>query len=276
MSLIDIDQVTKVFHEPKKGDLLTLDHVSFGIEDGEFLAIVGPSGCGKSTVLRMIAGLDHPTQGEVRFQGKPIMKPMPEISMVFQNFALLPWKTARENILLALESKEISREEKEGRAQALLKKLGLEGFEDNYPHELSGGMKQRVGIARALAVLPDVLLMDEPFSALDEVTSQELRREVLRVWRDRTTHPDTFVLVSHLVPEAIFMADRVLVMSPRPGKIVAEVKIDIPRPRGSHVRSNAFFDYLDHIDRIMGGHQGPATQTKKTDLDLPFPYDPTL
>ena len=205
------------------------------------------------------------------------MEPIPEISMVFQNFALLPWKTAKENILLALEGREMSRHDKEDRAVALLKKLGLEGFEDNYPHELSGGMKQRVGIARALAVSPDVLLMDEPFSALDEVTSQELRREVLRIWHDRTAHPNTFVLVSHLVPEAIYMADRVLVMSPRPGKVVAEVHIDIPRPRGNYMRSNVFFDYVDQIDAIMVSSQSPDRKVGERESPLSdTEYDPTL
>jgi NitT/TauT family transport system ATP-binding protein len=250
MSLIDIERVSKVFKTPK-GDLAVLNDVSFGIEDKEFLAIVGPSGCGKSTILRMIAGLDFPTTGTVSFQGKPIKGPSPAISMVFQNFALLPWKTARENILIALEAKELSRQQKEATAETLLKKLGLDGFEDTYPGELSGGMKQRVGIARALAIAPDVLLLDEPFSSLDEVTARELRDEVLRVWRDRTTHPDTFVLVSHLVEEAVLMADRVLVMSSRPGKIIAEVKIDIPRPRFDYVRKDIFFQHVDRIEAIL-------------------------
>jgi NitT/TauT family transport system ATP-binding protein len=238
LSLIDVEKVSKIMHEPK-GDLLVLDSVSFGIEDGEFLAIVGPSGCGKSTVLRMIGGLDYPTQGQILFQGKPIKGPRPEISMVFQNFALLPWKTARENILIALEGKASSREEKEKRADELLKKLGLEGFGNNYPHELSGGMKQRVGIARALAVSPDVLLMDEPFSALDEVTARELRREVLRLWHDRTKHPDTLVLV----------------MSPRPGKVVADIRVEVPRPRVSQLRSPLFYETVDRIQTILEEHK---------------------
>ena len=256
MSLIDVDRVSKTMREPK-GDLLVLDNVSFGIEDGEFLAIVGPSGCGKSTVLRMIGGLDSPTQGQILFQGKPIKGPRAEISMVFQNFALLPWKTARENILIALESRTASRAEKEERTAALLKKLGLEGFENNYPHELSGGMKQRVGIARALAISPDVLLMDEPFSALDEVTARELRREVLRLWHDRTKHPDTLVLVSHLVTEAVFMSDRVLVMSSRPGKVIADIRIEVPRPRVNQLRSPLFFETVDRIQAILEENKSP-------------------
>jgi NitT/TauT family transport system ATP-binding protein len=257
LSLIDVDRVSKTMHE-QKGDLLVLDDISFGIEDGEFLAIVGPSGCGKSTVLRMIGGLESPTKGQILFQGKPIRGPRSEISMVFQNFALLPWKTAKENILIALESRIANRDEREARADALLKKLGLEGFENNYPHELSGGMKQRVGIARALAISPDVLLMDEPFSALDEVTARELRREVLRLWHDRTKHPDTLVLVSHLVTEAVFLSDRVLVMSSRPGKVLANIRIEIPRPRVNQLRSALFYDTVDRIQAILEENKGPV------------------
>jgi len=250
LPLIRIEQVGKTFYGAK-GDLLSLDNVSFGIEDTEFLAIIGPSGCGKSTILRMIAGLDFPTQGRIYFQDKPIRGPVPGISMVFQNFALLPWETAKENVLIALDTKAMSRQEKQEAAKALLKKLGLEGFENNYPSELSGGMKQRVGIARALAVAPDVLLLDEPFSSLDEVTAKELRKETLRIWNNRTEHPDTFVLVTHLVEEAVLMADRVLVMAPRPGRMIAEVKIDIPRPRFDYVRSSIFFDHVDRIEEIL-------------------------
>lgn len=250
MPLIRIEQVSKTFYEAK-GELLSLDNVSFGIEDTEFLAIIGPSGCGKSTILRMIAGLEFPTKGHIYFQDKPIKGPIPGVSMVFQNFALLPWKTARDNILIALDTKAMTRKEKEEAAQALLKKLGLEGFENNYPSELSGGMKQRVGIARALAVAPDVLLLDEPFSSLDEVTARGLRKETLRIWNDRTAHPDTFVLVTHLVEEAVLMADRVLVMAPRPGRVIGEVKIDIPRPRFDYVRRSIFFEHVDHIEDIL-------------------------
>ncbi len=260
MSLIEIKDVTKRFKAPK-GEFIALDHTSFQIEDGEFLAIVGPSGCGKSTILRMIAGLDFPDRGEILFQGKRLVGPSQAISMVFQNFALLPWKTARENVLLALETKAaLTRDQKEQTASALLTKLGLHDFEDDYPGELSGGMKQRVGIARALAVSPDVLLLDEPFSALDEVTAKELRQEVLRIWRDRQTHPDTFVLVTHLVEEAVFMADRVLVMSSRPGKVIADIKIEIPRPRTDFLRSQVFFDYIDHIDAILETKNAPEAE----------------
>ena len=202
----------------------------------------------------MIAGLDFPSRGEIRFQGKTITGPSPAISMVFQSFALLPWKTARENVLIALESKQISRKEKEDTAQRLLNKLGLAGFEDDYPGELSGGMKQRVGLARAFAVAPDVLLMDEPFSSLDEMIARELREEVLRIWRDHTTHPDTFVIVTHLVEEAVLLADRVVIISARPGKVIAEMKIDIPRPRTDYMRSPVFFQYVDQIDTTLESH----------------------
>ncbi len=256
MSQIEVNHVSKTFKGPK-GEFIALDDVSFSIEDGEFVAIIGPSGCGKSTLLRMIAGLDFPTKGIILFQGEPILGPLPSISMVFQNFALLPWKTARENILVALESREMSRKQKEDRAQGFLSKLGLAGFEDEYPSELSGGMKQRVGIARALAVAPDILLMDEPFSSLDEVTARELRQEVLRIWRDRATYPNTLVLVTHLVEEAVLMADRALIMASRPGRIVADVKINIPRPRPDFMRSPIFFQYVDQIEAILDSRNMP-------------------
>ncbi len=250
MALVEVRNVTKRFKAPR-GETLSLDNVSLNVENEEFLAIVGPSGCGKSTLLRMMAGLDFPTGGSITFKGEPVTGPGPAISMVFQNFALLPWKTARENVLLALEAKAMPKEQKERTTRELLAKLGLAGFEDEHPHELSGGMKQRVGIARALAVSPDVLLLDEPFSALDEVTARELREEVLRIWRDRSTPPDTFVIVTHLVEEAVLMADRVVVMSPRPGRVVAEVPIDIPRPRNQYARSPIFFEHVDRIEGIL-------------------------
>ena len=259
MALIDIRNISKNFAGPK-GELLALENISFTIEDKEFLAIIGPSGCGKSTILRMIAGLDTPSKGQVLFQGKPIKGPNPQISMVFQNFALLPWKTAKENILVALGNRNLSPEQREETARNVLKRLGLEGFEDDYPNELSGGMKQRVGMARALAVAPDVLLMDEPFSSLDEITARELREEVLRIWRDRTAQPDTFVIVTHLVEEAVLLADRIVVMSPRPGRVIGEVKVDIPRPRPDYVRSPIFFQYIDQIEDLFGkqtAHDAP-------------------
>lgn len=250
MSLIDVKKLSKKFKGPK-GELLVIDDISFGIEDKEFLAIVGPSGCGKSTLLRIIAGLDSPTSGEVLFHEKPIIEPSTDISMVFQNFALLPWKTARENVMLALGSKNMKESKKEKIVNELLEHVGLKGFEDVYPGELSGGMKQRVGIARALSVSPEVLLLDEPFSSLDEITANELRKQILHIWSTRGSKTDTFVLITHLVEEAVLMADSVIVMSSVPAKIVADIKIDIPRPRFNNIRSEEFFSKCDEISTIL-------------------------
>lgn len=249
MALIELRNVTKAFTHPK-GELLVMENVTFDIEDKEFLAVVGASGCGKSTLLRIISGLEHPSHGEVFFHGKPIIEPSTAISMVFQNFALLPWKTAKENVILALETKNLSLPEKEKIADKFLKRVGLEAFKDVYPSELSGGQRQRVGLARALAVEPDVLLLDEPFSSLDEITATELRKLLLDVWKDRTK-TDTFVLITHLVEEAVLLADRVIVMKPNPGRVVGSVKIDIPRPRFDYIREQVFFNKVDEIKELL-------------------------
>lgn len=250
MSLIDVRNLSKKFREPK-GEILVIDDISFGVEDKEFLAIVGPSGCGKSTLLRIIAGLDSPTTGDVLFNGKPVIEPSTDISMVFQNFALLPWKTARENVMLALESKNMGESKKEKIVNELLEHVGLTGFADVYPGELSGGMKQRVGIARALSVSPEILLLDEPFSSLDEITANDLRKQILHIWSNKRSRTDTFVLITHLVEEAVLMADSVMIMSSIPAKIVADITIDIPRPRFNYMRSEEFFSKCDEVSKIL-------------------------
>ncbi|MBC7130390.1 ABC transporter ATP-binding protein, partial [Candidatus Bathyarchaeota archaeon] len=234
-----------------KSKIKVLENVSFSAGNDEFICIVGPSGCGKSTLLRIIAGLEKADSGRVLFRGQPIIKPTPKIAMVFQLFGLLPWKTALENVELPLEVLGIEKEERRKIAKEYLKMVGLEGFENAYPHELSGGMKQRVGIARALALKPEVLLMDEPFSSLDELTAKTLRKLVLDIWRDPNLPTDTFIMVSHNVEEAVFMADRVLVMSPRPGRIIGEVKISIPRPREKHLRDPTYFELVDRVIEIL-------------------------
>lgn len=249
MALLELHNVTKTYKHPK-GEQLVVENVTFDIEDKEFLAVVGASGCGKSTLLRMVAGLDFPTSGEILFHGKKIIEPSTAISMVFQQFALLPWKTAKENVILALETKNLSLPEKERIAEKFLKRVGLEAFKDAYPSELSGGQKQRVGLARALAVEPDVLLLDEPFSSLDEITATDLRKLILDVWKDRTK-TDTFVLITHLVEEAVLLADRVIVMKPNPGHVMGTVKIDIPRPRFDYIRELVFFNKVDEIKELL-------------------------
>ena len=246
MAVIESKHVTKSF-ELEKSKISVLDDVSFSVSEGDFVCLVGPSGCGKSTLLRIIAGLEHADSGEVLFHDQPQTSPTPKITMIFQLFGLLPWKTALENVEVALEVLESKKEARLDIANSHLRMVGLEGFENTYPHDLSGGMKQRVGIARALALQPEVLLMDEPFSSLDELTAKTLRSLVLEIRGKSSLATNTFIMVSHNVEEAVFMADRVIVMSPRPGRIVGEVKVDIPRPRMRYLRDPVYFKYVDEV-----------------------------
>lgn len=250
MSALEIENVTKSFIT-EKGKMLVLDNVSFSVGKDEFLCLVGSSGCGKSTLLRMIAGLERIDSGRILFQGQPLTKPTPKITMVFQLFGLLPWKTALENVEVPLEVLGVPKQNRVHIADEYLQMVGLEGFRDSYPHDLSGGMKQRVGIARALALKPEVLLMDEPFSSLDELTAKTLRELVLSIWRNPALPTNAFIMVSHNVEEAVFMADRVIVMSPRPGKVVGEIRVDLPRPRSSQLREKEYFRYVDEVVELL-------------------------
>jgi NitT/TauT family transport system ATP-binding protein len=250
VSVIEIENVTKTF-VTDHSKISVLDNVSFSIGKDEFVCLVGPSGCGKSTLLRMIAGLEKADSGRILFHGQPITKPIPKIAMVFQLFGLLPWKTALENVEVPLEVLGVAKQNRLHIAQEYLQMVGLEGFENTYPHDLSGGMKQRVGIARALALKPEVLLMDEPFSSLDELTAKTLRELVLNIWRNPTLPTNNFIMVSHNVEEAVFMADRVIVMSPRPGKVVGEARIDIPKPRSKYLRDKEYFKYVDEVVELL-------------------------
>ncbi len=242
--IIQVVKLTKAFPGEEGKNTTVLDEISFEV-GREFLSIVGPSGCGKSTLLRIIDGLDQPTNGQVLFHGKPVTSPSPKIGVIFQNFALIPWKTVLGNVEMALASLPISKEEQIKTAKKYIQEVGLEGFETSYPKELSGGMKQRVGIARALALQPEVLLMDEPFSSLDALTAENLRREVLDIWRDPVYPTSAVIMVTHNVQEAVYMADRVLVLSGRPAKIVDDVQIDLSRPRNQ--RDPGLYDYADRI-----------------------------
>ena len=241
--LLQIKDVSKVY--PGEGKSTTVfEDISFNVYK-EFLCIVGPSGCGKSTLLRIIDGLDKPTSGEVLFHSQPIIEPSPKIGVIFQTFALIPWKTVLGNVQMALGASTIPKEEQLKIAEKYIQDVGLEGFETAYPKELSGGMKQRVGIARALALQPEVLLMDEPFSSLDALTAENLRREVLEIWRDPVYTTNCVVMVTHNVQEAVYMGDRVIVLNHRPAKIVDDVQITLERPRNQ--RDPAMFDYSDRI-----------------------------
>jgi len=249
MTLLEVRNITKSFMDHKK--ILVFKNISFDVNKNEFLAIVGPSGCGKSTLLRIIAGLETPDSGNIFFHDKPILAPTLEITMVFQQFGLLPWKTVLENIELPLEIHGFSPNERRERAMYFVRDVGLKDFKDTYPYGLSGGMKQRVGIARALALEPEILLMDEPFSSLDALTAETLRKEVLDIWNDKSNVTNTFIMVTHSIEEAVFMADRVLVISARPRKILSNVKIDIPRPRTKYQRSKKLFNYVDEIKSLI-------------------------
>jgi NitT/TauT family transport system ATP-binding protein len=224
---MELDNVTK-FYQGQERQFHALHEVSFGIDRGEFVCIVGPSGCGKSTLLKIMAGLDQPSSGEVRVQGGPVRGPHSKISMVFQAFGLFPWRTVLENVAYGLEMRKVPKAEREDVSKQYLDMVGLGAYGHMYPKQLSGGMKQRVGIARALAVDPEVVLMDEAFSAIDEVTAEVLREEVQVIHKETGK---TFVLVTHNLAEAIELADKVVVLSSRPAKVKKVFPIGLDRPR---------------------------------------------
>jgi len=246
--IIKVHDVWKIFTHNQR-NIVALKEVTFDVYEKEFICIVGPSGCGKSTLLRIIDGLERPTKGEVFFKDKPIKSPIPNIGIVFQSFALIPWKTVLENVEMALLGLKMPKEKRIERALKYLHSVGLEGFEDLYPKELSGGMKQRVGIARALALEPEVLLLDEPFSSLDALTAETLRKETLEIWLREDIPTNVCIMVTHNVHEAVCMADRVIVLSARPGKVVGNIEIDIPRPRNP--RDATLFELEDKIISLI-------------------------
>jgi NitT/TauT family transport system ATP-binding protein len=220
--------VNLTFRPPNRGPVRALQNFDIDVEDGEFLSIVGPSGCGKSTFLNILLGLIKPDSGDVLIHGKKISGPGTDRAMVFQEFGLLPWRTAQNNIELGLELKKVSAEKRHAVAGRLIDLVGLSGFEGHYPHELSGGMKQRVAIARVLANDPAVILMDEPFGALDAITRNGLQESLLHIWEKARK---TILFITHSVDEAVYLADRVIVLSPHPGRLKMEIPIDLPRPR---------------------------------------------
>ncbi len=230
MALLELNRISKAFTHAK-GSLRVLEDISFSVDEGELVAVVGPSGCGKSTMLRIINGLMPATSGQVLYRGRQVDGINLECALVFQSFALMPWLSVKSNIELGLEAQGLAPAEREKRASIYIDKVGLDGFEEAYPRELSGGMKQRVGLARALAVEPRLLLMDEPFSALDALTAITLREELLDIWQARDMPVHTIVIVTHIIEEAVELADRILVISTAPGRLVADLKVDLPRPR---------------------------------------------
>jgi NitT/TauT family transport system ATP-binding protein len=224
---LKLRNVTKTFSAEKE-EIKALEDVNIEVKPTEFLCIIGPSGCGKTTLLRMIAGLDYPSSGEIILDGKEVKGPSPDRGMVFQEFSLFPWRTVIKNVTFGLEIPGINKQEQYKTAERYIELVGLRGFENRYPHELSGGMKQRVAIARALATDPAILLMDEPFGSVDAQTRNILQRELLEIWK-RTKK--TVLFVTHSVDEAVYLADRVAVMSTRPGHIIACMNVEMTRPR---------------------------------------------
>jgi NitT/TauT family transport system ATP-binding protein len=226
-----------------------VEGLSLDIHEGEFLSIVGPSGCGKSTFLKIVAGLVQPTSGEVIVDGKPVRAPSPERAMVFQESSLFPWYTVSQNVAYGLVCQGVPRKVAAERVAGLIEMVGLRGFEKQYPYELSGGMQQRVNLARALAVDPGILLMDEPFASLDAQTREIMQAELLKIWAQTGK---TVLFITHQISEATYLSDRVIVMSARPGRLLAEVTISLSRPRSLEIKSDArFVQYEAEIWRLL-------------------------
>src|SRR5580693_3963364 len=254
-ALLVAEQVAKTFPLPAGGEQTVLEEVTLNIAPGEVVALLGRSGSGKSTLLRILAGLILPTSGRVLMQGTPLEGPNSGVAMVFQSFALLPWLTVQENAELGLFARGVSKEITEKEATHALSMVGLEGFEGAYPKELSGGMRQRVGFARAFVMKPDVLMMDEPFSALDVLTAENLRGEISDLWEKGTFPAKSILVVTHNIEEAVLLADRIVVLGANPGYIRGEVKVDMPRPRDR--KDHHFVALVDYIYTVMTNPQAP-------------------
>src|SRR5260221_3992658 len=229
--LLDLKNVRRAFRKADGGELLVLDNVELRLTEGEIVGLLGRSGSGKSTLLRIISGLSQPNGGEVNYLGKPVNGPASGIAMVFQSFALFPWLTVLQNVQLGLEALGLAEDEIRKRSLAAIDLIGLDGFESAYPRELSGGMRQRVGFARALVVPPNILLMDEAFSALDVLTAETMRTDLLELWAEGQLPLKGIILVTHNIEEAVLMCDRILVFSSNPGRVVTEIKVSLPQPR---------------------------------------------
>ncbi|HKL97207.1 MAG TPA: ABC transporter ATP-binding protein [Methanocorpusculum sp.] len=247
---VKVEDATKTFSS-RKGDVTALSHVNLEVHDGEFVCLLGPSGCGKTTLLRMIGGLDVPTSGTVSIDGKIVDGPSPKMTMVFQEYSLYPWRTVAENVGFGLEMTGVPKEQRTIEVNKRLALVGLAGFADSYPFELSGGMRQRAAVARALATDPAVMLMDEPFGALDAQTRNKMQRELLQIW-DETKK--TILFVTHSVDEAVYLSDKIVILTPRPGRIHEIYENPLPRPRD---RTGVEFarlrkDVLTEIEKLEG------------------------
>lgn len=255
---IEVKDVSKQYTTAKGDAVDALEKISISLKEGEFVSIVGPSGCGKSTLLMLISGLLKPTAGSILVGGKPVTGPVDEAGIVFQRDVLLDWRSVFMNVMLPVEIKRLDRTEHVRKAKELLRSVGLAGFEEKYPSELSGGMRQRVAICRALVQSPGLLLMDEPFGALDALTREQMNLDLQRMWqRDQ----NTVLFITHSIEEAVFLADRVFVMSSRPGTISEVIDVNLSRPRGPHTRTEStFVAHLEHI-RHHFMEQGVLSET---------------
>jgi NitT/TauT family transport system ATP-binding protein len=245
--LIEVRGCRQAYHKDANADLVVLDDVNMTLREGEIVALLGRSGSGKSTLLRIVSGLLKPTAGEVTWRGRAVDGPTEGVAMVFQSFALFPWLTVQENVEIGLEARGVRRAEREELSEAAIDMIGLGGFENAYPKELSGGMRQRVGLARALVVHPDLLLMDEPFSALDVLTAETLRTDLIDLWMEGKLPVKSVLMVTHNIEEAVLMCDRILVFQSNPGRVATELKVPFPHPRN---RLDAEFRQM--VDDIYG------------------------
>ena len=252
-AFIESRNVTKIYRTSAGKPIHAVDNVSFKVSRGDIFTIVGPSGCGKTTLLKMIAGLLPPTDGENLIDGRPVLKPIGNVGMVFQRPVLFKWLKVLGNVLAPIDLTGLKKAAYKERAYELLKLVKLDGFEDKYPKELSGGMQQRVSIARSLILDPEVLLMDEPFGALDALTRDEMNLELLRIWREKKK---TILFVTHNIQEAVFLGDKVVVLSERPARVKEIVQVDLPRPRRIEIRSDkAFGEYALDIYSLITGYE---------------------
>ncbi len=253
--LIGMEGVTHYFVLPSGQKLEVLENVSLAVRPNEVVALLGPSGCGKSTILRILAGLIRPSRGTVRWHGEPLAGLAPGVAIVFQSFALFPWMTVTENVQAVLRAAGMAEKEVVERSAEAIRLVGLAGFEEAYPRELSGGMKQRVGMARALSLRPEVLFMDEPFSQVDALTAESLRAELLDIWAAREKNPSSILLVSHDIKEVAYMADRIVVLGANPGHVQTIVENTLPRPRD--YRSRDVLALVDRLHDLITGHELP-------------------
>ncbi|WP_242222269.1 nitrate/sulfonate/bicarbonate ABC transporter ATP-binding protein [Bacillus cereus group sp. BfR-BA-01380] len=261
-ALIKVQDVTKLYEKEKSQNKIVLENITLEIQEGEFVSILGPSGSGKSTLLRIIAGLVPASKGIVQYNGQKIEGINPGCSMVFQSFALFPWLTVEENIELGLETFSLSINEKKEKVNQILKMIGLEGFENAYPKELSGGMRQRVGIGRALVMEPDILLMDEPFSALDVLTAENLKNDILDLWFERKIPTKSIITVTHSIEEAVYMSDRAIVLSRDPARIISDISITMKRPRDKE--DPIFSSIVDHLYSLLTKREKVVVEKKNT------------